>query len=887
MQTTLFVDFQATFEALPGNFLLLQPNAPDYTVLAVSEELLRSVHKERQQVVGSSVFVAFPENPEALAATGASELRKSLNHVRQEKELYELPVVRYDVPNPDGVFEERYWSASSKPVLSSAGEVLYIVHTTTDITAQQQAEKSTRALRQIEKTYSLFMQAPVAVCIVTGPDNIVELANEELHQFLGTTPAIIGQPLFDVLPEAKTQGFPELLEQVRTTAEPYCGTEYPVTLHLNGQKKLRYYNFVCHPYYANPTDTLAAGVFSVAHNVTQQVLARQQAAESESRFRSLVEQMPVPIGLTRGQEMVFDSINDPMLQMLGKSGSMVLGKPLLEVLPELGSQAVIALLDQVQKTGEPFHGHEVPVLLQINNEPKPGYYNLSYTPLRERGQITGVIHVAFDVTEQVQARQKLEESEQELKWFEFMAGQALDPFLLLRQDGSFAYLNKQALEAWGYTQEEARHLRIFDIDPLYQQEAYAQIFAQAQQGPYPRFDTLHKRKDGHVYPVNVSMSGLVLEGQPYLFAIPRDITEQKQFTDALRESEQRFRTMADAAPNIVWAVNPDVSVKYVNKAFLEFLGVTLEHFIASNWLPHVHPEDLQLTRRTLMGAVQDRAIFSLEHRMLRQDGEYRWLLSQGAPSYYASGELYGYVGSAIDITELKEANEQLTRLNIDLDNFIYTASHDLKAPISNIEGLLDALLHTLPPETLQMDQVQILIGMMQESADRFSKTIANLTDVVKLQKEYNGEAVLVDLAGIVEAVRLDLESMIKGTGAVVKVDVAACPAVRFSEKNMRSVVYNLFSNALKYRAPDRTPQVLISCESTPQYLVLTVQDNGLGIEPQRQKQLFTMFKRFHDHVEGSGIGLYMVKKMVENAGGKIEVESQPGVGSTFRIYFRR
>ncbi len=129
--------------------------------------------------------------------------------------------------------------------------------------------------------------------------------------------------------------------------------------------------------------------------------------------------------------------------------------------------------------------------------------------------------------------------------------------------------------------------------------------------------------------------------------------------------------------------------------------------------------------------------------------------------------------------------------------------------------------------------------------------------------------------------------MIVASGAQLAVDLSGCPAIHFSEKNLRSVVYNLISNALKYRSPERVPLVRIGCESTPTDQVLTVGDNGLGMEPGRLNQLFTMFKRFHDHVEGSGIGLYMIKKMVENAGGKIEVESQVGVGSTFRVYFTR
>jgi signal transduction histidine kinase len=218
---------------------------------------------------------------------------------------------------------------------------------------------------------------------------------------------------------------------------------------------------------------------------------------------------------------------------------------------------------------------------------------------------------------------------------------------------------------------------------------------------------------------------------------------------------------------------------------------------------------------------------------------------------------------------------------------VYTASHDLKAPISNIEGLLHALLRTPPTESMHSEQVQQLLGMMQESVERFTTTIANLTDIVKLQKEANEETRQVQLAEVIEHVLLDLEALRAVAGARVEVEVAACPIIRFSAKNLRSVVYNLLSNALKYRAPERELRVQVQCGVTSEFYVLSVTDNGLGIESGHLDQLFTMFKRFHDHVEGSGIGLYMVKKIVENVGGKIEVESEIGVGSTFRVYFPR
>lgn len=178
--------------------------------------------------------------------------------------------------------------------------------------------------------------------------------------------------------------------------------------------------------------------------------------------------------------------------------------------------------------------------------------------------------------------------------------------------------------------------------------------------------------------------------------------------------------------------------------------------------------------------------------------------------------------------------------------------------------------------------------LMQEATERFKRTITHLTGISRLQKEYGHAAEAVQLAAVIEAVRLDLLPLIQQTQAQLEVQVPASLALNFSEKNLRSVVYNLLSNALKYCHPDRMPQVRVSYLPQRDYQVLEVQDNGLGLDLSHgQEKLFAMFQRLHTHVEGTGIGLYMVKKIVENAGRRIEVESQLGQGSTFRVYFRR
>ena len=233
--------------------------------------------------------------------------------------------------------------------------------------------------------------------------------------------------------------------------------------------------------------------------------------------------------------------------------------------------------------------------------------------------------------------------------------------------------------------------------------------------------------------------------------------------------------------------------------------------------------------------------------------------------------------------ELRTANQQLTRTNVDLDNFIYTASHDLKEPITNIEGLLLTLREYLPADALQVALVPRLLDLMQQDVERFQRTIHQLTSLTRLQQAHEAPAEAVDVAATVAAVRLDLAPQLAGA----RLTVAVAPALRvhFPPHNLRSVVYNLLSNALKYRHPDRPPVVALRAYGTAAGAVLEVQDNGLGLDTAQQGQLFGLFKRLHDHVEGTGIGLFMVRRMVENAGGTIAVRSQPGVGSTFTVTF--
>lgn len=231
------------------------------------------------------------------------------------------------------------------------------------------------------------------------------------------------------------------------------------------------------------------------------------------------------------------------------------------------------------------------------------------------------------------------------------------------------------------------------------------------------------------------------------------------------------------------------------------------------------------------------------------------------------------------LQELRALNANLARVNADLDTFVYTASHDLKAPILNIEGLV-----TLLEEELGLGHPCAMeLGHIKKSVNSFKKTVEELTDVSRIQKNMDLEVSLIDFVDLIAEIKQLLEKEIQETGAEISLNAMGHTQVFFAKRNLTSVLYNLVSNAIKYRSHVRKPRITLTCWYEGEFFHLSVADNGLGIPANKLTQVFNLFQRMHVHVPGSGVGLYIVKRIVENSGGEISVESQEGEGSVFRL----
>ncbi|MFN8395214.1 MAG: HAMP domain-containing sensor histidine kinase [Bacteroidia bacterium] len=255
-------------------------------------------------------------------------------------------------------------------------------------------------------------------------------------------------------------------------------------------------------------------------------------------------------------------------------------------------------------------------------------------------------------------------------------------------------------------------------------------------------------------------------------------------------------------------------------------------------------------------------------------------------SYVHYEDSQNLLSRAVELSsqELLESNRDLRRKNEMLDAFVYRVSHDLKNPVTSIVALT-TMLRSLMPTDMGSPRIQQTIDHISGTAVRMDQRIKDLLDLSRMEQALDAESEELDLQAMLDAVTQDLMPEIERSQAVVEADFSEVAQIRFGRENLNSLLGNLVSNAIKYRSADRSPVVRLKSALSSEFILLTISDNGIGMQVEgNEHKLFGMFQRFHSHVAGTGVGLFIVKKIIERSGGRIEVESTVGEGTTFRIY---
>jgi PAS domain S-box-containing protein len=353
----------------------------------------------------------------------------------------------------------------------------------------------------------------------------------------------------------------------------------------------------------------------------------------------------------------------------------------------------------------------------------------------------------------------------------------------------------------------------------------------------------------------------------------------------------------------IFATDPDGFIIAWNAGAERIKGYTEEEAIGQ-FYGMLHPDEYQragMPQRELELALKN-GVYATEDWRKRKDGSLFWATVTLTPIFSPDGRHIGYTKVTGNITRQKELqdklaerqqealehkNNQLQKTNRDLETFIYTASHDLRSPITNIEALMKVLKKRIAGSDCLNADIEEVLDRVTASVARLNRTIIDLTEISRLQQDLEESLTdeIVTIKEVYEDIMADITHAGETRRCFIQTDFQV-HQLRFSKKNFRSILYNLLSNAIKYQSPGRECLVWLYTRLEEPHVVLGVKDNGLGISQRHREQLYTMFKRFHDHVEGSGIGLFMVKRIIDNAGGKIIVESQEGSGSEFKVYFQ-
>lgn len=323
-----------------------------------------------------------------------------------------------------------------------------------------------------------------------------------------------------------------------------------------------------------------------------------------------------------------------------------------------------------------------------------------------------------------------------------------------------------------------------------------------------------------------------------------------------------------------------------NYGFKVCFGYPKESLVGKNFSILFTEEGLNknLPERELKG-VLTKGSHNDDNYLKRADGTPTWV--HGESIYIKDKEEQEFVVKVVqDINEekvleneLKRVNEEQERTIFDHETFIYTASHDLQSPINNINGLVQELKKN------NLDDADLLLSMIERSIERFKNKIKELSAIGKEQEEARHQSGDVDFQPVFEEVLLDLEEEIGDSGADISSDFSAAPSVRFVKRNLKSVLQNLLSNAVKYRDGSRQAKIEVKTEMTADgYVLLTVNDNGIGIADESKDKVFRMYQRLDDESKGTGVGMAIVKRIIDNADGKIKLKSKLGDGSTFKIY---
>lgn len=470
-------------------------------------------------------------------------------------------------------------------------------------------------------------------------------------------------------------------------------------------------------------------------------------------------------------------------------------------------------------------------------------------------------------------------------------------------DGIITSWNLGAAKIYGYSAEEVEGASIcILVPPERTDDELPKILEQLQRGEeIDHYETVHLCKDGSRIDVSLTISPIRNASGAVIGAstIARDITRRKQAEEGLRQSEERFRTLADACPVAIFRSDATGGAVYVNERWSEIAGLTPAESLGWGWMRALHPEDRERVLTDWCRALEAREPFESEYRIRATDGRTIWVLGRALPERNRDAEVVGYVGTLTDISERKATEERLRAYNEELEQtnrakneFLSVISHELRTPLNSITGYAELMKDGLFGE-INAQQDRALGKILKRSYHLLDMIVSILYATSIEAGAVKVEDAEIDLAHFLHAFRSDYSAPLDTEVTLIWDLPPRLAVVRTDGEKLQHILQNLIHNAVKFTGKGT---VKISAEvreetnhqgGARKLVQLKVADSGIGIPKEQLPVIFELFRQGNSSetrpFSGMGLGLYIVKRLTEMLHGSVEVESQPGQGSTFTV----
>jgi PAS domain S-box-containing protein len=753
---------------------------------------------------------------------------------------------------------------------------------------------------QLRMAVELMLHSRTAMFLVWGADRTF-LYNDAYLPVLGAKhPRALARPMRDSWGEVWDE-VSELLRQAFAGASLNF-TNHPFTIVRDGVLQQAWFDFSYTPVCLD--DGQVGGVLCILTEKTAQVLSERAVKEQAETLQQLFENAPGFMALLQGPDHVFVQANLAYRTLIGDRHPV--GRSVREVLPELQGQGFFELLDKVYRDAEPFVGRRMPVELRRapDGTLERHWVDFIYQPVFDKaGSMTGVFVQGNDVTHHVETEVELQvmaaRAAGERDRLDVLLDTVPAGIVIVDRGGKVVGANAAMRAQWGENFPHSRTMADYHVWKGSWADGSARHGRPVEPHEWPIVRVLDGAREARaiveIVPFDAPLDRriVLIVAAPVrdargditgALAAQTDVTEQIRAEAALRESEAKFKAIANAIPHLVWSNRPDGTHDFYNNTWHEFTG---RAGIATrdDWETIVHPDDRAEAAARWAGSLATGRPYEIEYRLLHQpSGEFRWCLSRAVPIHDAAGRIVRWLGTITDVHGQWMLTDELRQASEKKDEFLAMLAHELRNPLAPVKAATD-LLKIAGANPQRQAQATAIID---RQVRHMTELIDDLLDVSRVTRGLvELELHPVDLNLVVANAVEQTRPIVEARGHVLHVrHTDGVALVSGDQTRLVQVVTNLLSNAAKYTPQGGAIEVGVAAAGTEARI--TVRDNGSGIEAGLLPHVFDVFTqgvRTPDRSQGGlGLGLALVKSLVGLHHGSVHAHSDgPGKGSTFEV----